>query len=143
MNIRQFKIMVAAVILVLAAGFAATEARAENPYMNIPEMQRLSNEARQQWWNSLTPRQRQLVRLVGLVEDQYKTKTRQPYIPLTRQNLRLVVQGIGASEREAGFVDQRMQIHARAGRAIASVDRFLNYAQCNPYWYLPPNMRPF
>lgn len=143
MNIRQFKIVIAAVILILGAGFAATEARAENPYINMPEMQRLSNEARQQWWNSLTPRQRQLVRLVGLVENQYKTQTRQPYIPLTRQNLRLVVQAIGASEREAGFVDQRMRVHAQAGKVIASVDRFLNYAQGNPYWYLPPNMRPF
>lgn len=143
MNTKRFKLMIAVAVLMLLGGVGGTETSAQSvSYMNIPEMQRLSNEARQLWWNSLTPRERQLVRLVSAVERSYTQQTGNSYIPLTAPNLRVVLQRIEATEDEAEFVLVRMRVHARVGETIKSVDRSLKYMQENPYWYLPPRMRP-
>lgn len=134
---------VIAAALMLSAGFGRAEVSAQSQsYMNIPEQMRLANEARQLWWNSLSPRERTLVRAVGRAEQAHTEETGEPYIPVTDENVVLVMQLVDAEEGEAGFVRERLQVHARAAETIADVDTSLEYMRQNPYWYLPPSMRP-
>lgn len=136
----RINVGVLALILIGSLG-SVTSLRAENPYINIPEMQRLSREARDLWWNSLTPHQQQIVHAVTLEEEGFQRYTGKPYIPVNRNNLFLLMRRVGAYPQDESFVLQRMQVHANAGEAIDRVDRFLDRARRNPNWYLPPNMQ--
>ena len=95
-----------------------------------------------QWWNSLTPRQQQLERAIGAVEQEYKANTGQYFIPVSDENVRAMMQRVGARPHEAGWVRYRMEDYATFGRNLQMVDRNLEIMQRDPYWYLPPHMKP-
>ena len=109
--------------------------------MNYPEQSRLANQAQYMWWNSLSSRQKYLVKAVDTVVKNYRQQTGSPYVPLTRDALIAVMQSVRAYESEANFVWQRLQFNARYYSTEAAVDRQLNYMQQNPQWYLPEHMR--
>ncbi|HEV7509191.1 MAG TPA: hypothetical protein VGS07_30220 [Thermoanaerobaculia bacterium] len=115
--------------------------RADNPYINIPEMQRLSHEAWDLWWNSLTLHQQQIVHAVAWQEESYQRVTGNHYIPVTRDNLIGLMKTIRAQPEDGGLVLQRMQVHQAAWDAIDKADRMLDFMHRNPNWYMPPNMQ--
>ncbi len=117
------------------------DVKAGNPYIDIPEMQRLTHEARVAWWNSLSPRQKWLERSLEKVIENHRQQTGQAFIAATRSNLIVVMKIIGARHDERDFVWRRLQYHARLGQEVQEVDRFLDYVDRNPQWYLPPHMR--
>ena len=109
--------------------------------MNYPEQSRLASQAQYMWWNSLSSRQKYLVKAVDAVVQNYRQRTGAPYVPLTRDALIAVLQSVRAYESEAGFVWERLQFNARYYSTTAAADRELNYMQQNPQWYLPEYMR--
>ncbi len=134
------RIGLAVVVLVIFGNLAALAPLwATNPYINIPEMQRLSREAWEAWWNSLNQRQQLIVKAVTLAEDAYTRATGNSYIPVSQENLIALMRRIGAQDQDAAFVLQRMQVHATAGELIGRVDRMLEYFRSNPTWYMPHN----
>jgi hypothetical protein len=94
------------------------------------------------WWNSLTPRQQQLTRAVEAFEQRYMSATGEYFVPVTQANLDTIVRVVGARPDEVGFVLERMRSHAAVGAGIKQADAFLERAQRDPYWYLPPHMKP-
>jgi hypothetical protein len=126
-------------VLIFCNLSALTPVWATNPYINIPEMQRLSREAWERWWSSLDQRQQQIVKAVSLEEEAYRRATGNRYIPINQENLIVLLRRIGAQDQDRALVLQRMQVHAAAQDAMARVDRMLEYFHSNPTWYLPHN----
>lgn len=94
---------------------------AGNPYINIPEQQRLSQEAWQHYWNSLTPRQQYLVNSIGQVEGNfYKQHGR--HIPINQTTLYELMGIVGARQGEENFVLHRMQVYADVDETIRQTD---------------------
>ncbi|ADI14335.1 hypothetical protein [Truepera radiovictrix] len=92
------------------------------PYYSC--MAELSGEAQHGWWNSLTPRQQQLSRGVSALQAQHFGATGAP-IPLTEQNLLLVMQLLGAEVSEAPFVWERMSYISQTYSVLGEVDDYL------------------
>lgn len=115
-------------------------AQAQGP-INYGEQARLSSEAQQLWWASLSSREKQLVRNIDNLEAAYRKNTGNAYIPLTKEGFIFVVNKVGATKNEAKFVYDRMAFNAKLYTTLNQVDSFLEYTQKNPEWYLPPNMR--
>lgn len=125
-------------LLLCGAGSASAQRTSSVDYSQATAW--MENNIR--WWNSLTPRQQELTRAVGVVEERFQQATGEYFIPVTRENLDAVVRVVGARSHEVGFVLERMRSHATIGTGLRQVDRFLEQAQRDPYWYLPPHMKP-
>ncbi|WNG59948.1 hypothetical protein F0U59_38435 [Archangium gephyra] len=121
--------------LALSTGLGAAGALAQISAGDMAEQQRLANEANQLWWQSLSPREKQLVRAIGDIEEQYKAETGDA-IPLTEENVGEMMRQVGASPDEAPFVVERMKVHARLDATYDQVDRFSQCANANPDWYM-------
>ena len=85
----------------------------------------LSGQASQALVNSYSPRQRQLAQVIGEVIYAYYERTGQP-LPVNQENLRIMMEGIGASPSEAPFVYDRMVAHSNAIAAIIEADATIN-----------------
>ena len=94
---------------------------AGNPYINVPEQQRLSQEAWQHYWNSLTPRQQYLVNSIGQVESNYY-KQYGRHIPINQTNLYELMRIVGARRGEENFVLHRMQVYVNVDETIEQAD---------------------
>jgi len=112
--------MLVGVVVFLGVGSPAQAQTAS--YMNIPEMQRLSNEARELWWNSLSDRQKYLIRAIGKLEEAHFTRTGYNIDP-NQQNLALVMRVIGGSYSEINFVWQRLLYYKRISEALQQANR--------------------
>jgi len=104
---------------------------AANPYINVPEQQRLSREAWQHYWNSLSPRQQHLSKSIDSIENNYYSKNGR-YITITRQTLNQVMNAIGATPSEADFVLSRMRAFIEADKAVENADRLIEGIMNNP-----------
>jgi hypothetical protein len=120
-----------AALLLTSAMLTPSPAAAENPYINIPEQQALANQARIHWWNSLTDRQKYLVRAVSQEEDAYR-EAKGTAIPLNQRNLVILMQRIGAQPNETQFVSQRMQVHQNVDADIKRADDLINRITNDP-----------
>ncbi len=102
-----------------------------NPYINVPEQQRLSREAWQHYWNSLTPRQQYLVKAIQRVEERYYQRYAQ-HIPLNGNNLHQLMQAVGAKEHEKNFVAHRMQVYLKFDDSMQNADKLINDIMNDP-----------
>lgn len=115
-------------------------AQAQGP-IDYAEQSRLASEAQRLWWNSLSTRQKELVRAVDNLEVAYRKRTGNAYVPLTKEGLAFVMNQVGANTKEAKFIYDRMAFNVKLYTTLNKVDSFLEYTQKNPEWYLPSNMR--
>ena len=111
-------------IIGLVCIFKGYVAMAGNPYINIPEQQRLSREAWQHYWNSLSPRQQYLVKAVGEVETNYYER-HDKHIPINERNLNEVMKAVGARTHEANFILHRMQVYKEFDDAMEKSDKLI------------------
>ena len=98
---------------------------AGNPYINVPEQQRLSQEAWQHYWNSLTPRQQYLVQSIGKVESNYYNQHGR-HIPINQTNLYELMRIVGARQGEENFVLHRMQVYVNVDETIRKTDDLID-----------------
>jgi hypothetical protein len=98
---------------------------AGNPYINIPEEQRRANELRKQTLGKWNDRQRQLDRAISAEEEQYQQQTGQRSIPMTQQNLTILMQRVGAKPEEENFCRERMKVYYDVGESIKQADDLL------------------
>lgn len=102
------------------------QAIAANPYMPDPAIQQY--QAQQAWqhlYNSWTPRQRQLHKSITGIENAYFNQTGR-HVPVTNQNVQVIMNKIGAQPNERDFVIQRMRAHENATQAIDKADRLID-----------------
>lgn len=119
------------IIVVSILIFGASIALAVNPYINIPEQQRLSHEAWEHYWKSLSPRQKYLVKKIGEVETNYYTK-HDRHIPVNQKNLYEVMRAVGARKSEADFVLSRMRVYIEFDNTIEETDKFIENIMKDP-----------
>ena len=118
-------------IIILAIISKAYVAMALNPYINIPEQQRLSREAWQHYWNSLSPRQQYLVKAVGKIETNYYEKHGK-HIPINKIELNGVMRAVGAREHEANFVLHRMKVYKEFDDVMERSDKLIDRIMKDP-----------
>ena len=122
------------VIIGLAIISKAYVAMALNPYINIPEQQRLSREAWQHYWNSLSPRQQYLVKAVGEIETNYY-ETYGKHIPINKTKLNEVMRAVGARKHEANFVLHRMKVYKEFDDVMERSDKLIDRIMKDPrFW---------
>ena len=92
------------------------------------QLQTGAASARQQWWASLTPRQRQIVQLVDQVEENYRSSYGS-YIAATWSNAIAVAQHIGAGNGDLNFIFERLGFWVRYGSTTDQADAWMRYAQ--------------
>ncbi|MHC1728257.1 MAG: hypothetical protein AB9866_20005 [Syntrophobacteraceae bacterium] len=98
---------------------------AGNPYINIPEEQRRSNELRKQTIGKWTDRQKQLDKAISAEEERYRQQTGQRSIPVTQQNLNILMQRVGANPGEENFCRERMKVYYDVGESLKQGEDFL------------------
>lgn len=121
MNMSQ-NIKLLSLLLAVLLGMSQI-ATAGSPYMDIPEYQRLSREAWQHYWNSLSPRQQYLVVKIGEVEANFYKKNGH-HIPVSQRSVFEVMRVIGARESEADFIANRMHVYLKLDDTLRKADDF-------------------
>lgn len=91
----------------------------------------MADEARQHWWNSLSPREKYLVKAVQKLEEDYQTRTGN-YIPVDQHNLNIVMKNIRARENEVGFVLKRMQFYLKLEKTMRDADNLIDDIMNDP-----------
>ena len=98
---------------------------AGNPYINIPYEQYKADEARRHWWNSLSEREKYLVKTISRIEDDYHDRTGH-YIPVNQANVGKMMSIIHADNSDAAFVLKRMRFYLEVDETSRKADKLMD-----------------
>lgn len=80
-------------------------------------------------WDALTERQKHLDRSIRSLLEATKKGYAIHNIPVTQNNVALIMQKIGAKPSEASFVEQRMLLYVNCDEKVRKADEYLEYIQ--------------